>query len=188
MEVVSTKIKEVKLITPKKFGDHRGFFSEVYNKKTFEEAGIGLDFIQDNHSLSGQKGTIRGLHFQANPFAQDKMVRVVRGSILDVAVDIRVGSPTYGQYVAEVLSAENWRQLLVPKGFAHGFCTLEDNTEVLYKVSGLYSKEHDFGLRWDDPDIGIDWPLEGVQPQLSDKDKEQPLLKDLPQYFEYQGA
>ena len=188
MEIVSTKIPEVKIITPKKFGDHRGFFSETYNANTFNEAGLDLNFVQDNHSLSGKKGTIRGLHFQSHPFAQDKLVRVTRGSIIDVAVDIRKGSPTYGQYVAEELSAENWKQLLVPVGFAHGFCTLEDDTEVMYKVTGFYSQANDFGVRWDDPEIGIDWPLDGVEPQLSDKDKVQPLLKDLPEYFTYEGA
>src|SRR5919107_1765563 len=143
LQVEKTAIPAVKIITPRRFGDARGFFSEVYSRRAFEEAGLALDFVQDNHSLSGPRGTIRGLHFQSQPFAQDKLVRVVRGRILDVAVDLRRSSATFGQHVAVELSAENWRQLLVPVGFAHGFCTLTPDTEVLYKVTAYYAPTHD---------------------------------------------
>jgi dTDP-4-dehydrorhamnose 3,5-epimerase len=183
LSVETTAIPDVKIITPKKFGDHRGFFSEVYNRATFAEAGIALDFVQDNQSLSAQVGTLRGLHFQSAPFAQDKLVRVTRGKILDVAVDIRKGSPTFGQHVAVELSAENWRQLLVPIGFAHGFVTLEPDTEVMYKVTNIYSAANDHGLAWDDPDLGIAWPIPAEGVTLSDKDRKHPRLRDLPEFF-----
>jgi dTDP-4-dehydrorhamnose 3,5-epimerase len=182
--VESTAIADVKIITPKKFGDHRGFFSETYAKKDFFEAGITLDFVQDNQSLSAETGTLRGLHFQSPPFAQDKLVRVVRGAILDVAVDIRKSSPTFGKHVAVELSADNWRQLLVPIGFAHGFVTLEPNTEVIYKVTNYYSAANDLGLAYDDPEIGIDWPLPPQGATLSDKDRKHPRLRDLPAIFD----
>jgi dTDP-4-dehydrorhamnose 3,5-epimerase len=181
--VEATAISGVKIITPKKFGDHRGFFSEVYNRKAFVEAGIALEFIQDNHSLSAPVGTLRGLHFQSPPFAQDKLVRVTRGRILDVAVDLRKSSPTYGQHVAVELSAENWRQLLIPIGFAHGFVTLEPDTEVIYKVTNYYSAANDLGLAWDDPDLGIAWPVPPGGVTLSDKDTKHPRLRDLPEIF-----
>ena len=181
--VEATAIPDVKIVTPKKFGDHRGFFSEVYNRQAFAEAGIALDFIQDNHSLSAQVGTLRGLHFQSAPFAQDKLVRVPRGRILDVAVDIRKSSPTFGRHVAVELSAENWRQLLVPIGFAHGFVTLEPDTEVMYKVTNYYSAANDLGLAWDDPDLAIAWPLPPGGAVLSDKDRKHPRLRDLPAIF-----
>ncbi len=181
--VEATDIPDVKIITPKKFGDSRGFFSEVYNRKSFVEAGIGLEFVQDNQSLSAQAGTLRGLHFQSPPFAQDKLVRVTRGRILDVAVDIRVSSPTFGKHVAVELSAENWRQLLVPIGFAHAFITLEASTEVIYKVTNYYSAANDLGLAWDDPDLGIAWPLPTEGVTLSDKDRTHPRLRDLPPVF-----
>jgi dTDP-4-dehydrorhamnose 3,5-epimerase len=181
--VEATAIPDVKIITPKKFGDHRGFFSEVYNRQAFAEAGIALDFIQDNHSLSAQVGTLRGLHFQSAPFAQDKLVRVPRGRILDVAVDIRKSSPTFGRHVAVELSAGNWRQLLVPIGFAHGFVTLEPDTEVMYKVTNYYSAANDLGLAWDDPDLAIAWPLPPGGAVLSDKDRKHPRLRDLPTIF-----
>ncbi len=184
IEVEPTAIPDVKIITPRKFGDHRGFFSEVYNAKAFAEAGIKLDFVQDNHSLSAEVGTLRGLHFQSAPFAQDKLVRVPRGRILDVAVDIRRASPSYGQHVAVELSAENWRQLLVPIGFAHGFVTLEPDTEVIYKVTNYYSAANDLGLAWDDPDLGIGWPFAAERIVLSDKDKKHPRLRDLPKIFD----
>jgi dTDP-4-dehydrorhamnose 3,5-epimerase len=179
-----TAIEAVKIITPRRFGDARGWFSEVYSKKLFGEAGIELDFVQDNHSASSTKGTLRGLHFQTPPFAQDKLVRVTQGRILDVAVDLRRSSPTFGQHVAVELSQENGRQLLVPVGFAHGFCTLEDDTEVLYKVTNYYAPAHDFGLAWDDPELGIAWPVASGEAILSDKDRAHPRLADLKWLFE----
>ena len=181
MEIESLAIADVKLITPARHGDARGFFSETWNAQIFEEAGLELEFVQDNHSLSAEVGVLRGLHFQIPPFAQDKLVRVVSGSIIDVAVDIRRASPTFGQHVSAIISAENWQQILVPKGFAHGFCTLEPDTAVLYKVTAPYAPDHDKGLAWDDPDLAIDWPTDA--PILSDKDKIHPQLADLPAYF-----
>ncbi len=183
MQIESLGIPDVKILTPKRFGDARGFFSETYNKAALAEHGITLDFIQDNHSMSQPVGVLRGLHFQTPPFAQDKLVRVVRGRIYDVAVDIRSGSPTYGKWVGAEISAEAWNQILVPVGFAHGFVTLEPDTEVIYKVTGPYAPDHDKGLAWNDPAIGIDWPLNGVEPTLSDKDTKHPGLADLPAYF-----
>lgn len=183
MQVESLAIPDVKVITPRRFGDHRGFFSETYSKPAFEAAGFVLDFIQDNHSLSAAVGVLRGLHFQIPPFAQDKLVRVVRGRIFDVAVDIRRGSPSYGRWVGAEISAEAWNQILVPVGFAHGFVTLEPNTEVVYKVTAPYAPEHDRGLAWDDPDLGVAWPLDGIEPILSEKDTRHPRLADLATYF-----
>ncbi|WP_310621702.1 dTDP-4-dehydrorhamnose 3,5-epimerase [Flexibacterium corallicola] len=171
--------------TPSKFGDDRGFFSEVYNAERYRVAGLEADFVQDNHSFSTSKGVIRGLHFQTEPHAQGKLVRVTRGAVLDVIVDIRSGSPTYGQHIKVELSAENWKQLWVPVGFAHGFCTLTEEVEFLYKVTGLYSKECDRGLAFDDPDLGIDWPISNVGPILSEKDRQHPRLRQLPEYFTY---
>jgi len=165
-------------ISPRKFGDDRGFFSETYNANSFTEAGIDLTFVQDNHSFSAAKGVVRGLHYQLPPFAQDKLVRVTRGAILDVAVDIRKSSLTFGKWVALEVSAEKWNQILVPKGFAHGFMTLVENTEVIYKVTNYYSPEHDRSIRFDDPDIGIDWPITSSGVQLSDKDQKAPLFVD----------
>lgn len=184
LDIEPTAIPGVKILTPKRFDDGRGFFSEVYNRKRYEEAGLKLDFVQDNHSLSERAGTIRGLHFQTPPFAQDKLVRVVRGRILDVTVDLRKSSPTFGQHVAVELSAEDWRQLLVPIGLAHGFCTLEPNTEVLYKVTNYYSAAHDCGLAFDDPALGIEWPVALSDAFLSEKDRKHPRLGDLPACFE----
>ena len=155
VQVEDTAIPAVKIVTPKKHGDARGFFSEVYNEAAFEAAGLHLNFVQDNHAFSAALGTLRGLHFQTPPFAQDKLLRVTRGRILDVAVDIRRSSPTFGRHVAVELSAENWRQLLVPIGFAHGYLTLEPDTEVLYKTTAVYSPANDRGVAWDDPDIGV---------------------------------
>ena len=172
-------IEGLKLIRSKKFGDHRGFFSEVYNKRAFAAAGIDVDFVQDNHSLSAEKGTVRGLHYQVPPFAQAKLVRVVRGAVFDVAVDLRRGSPTYGKHASAILSAEAWNQFLVPSGFAHGFMTLKPETEVIYKVSNYYSPEHDKGLLWNDPDLAIDWPMSQIDAILSDKDRKQPCLQEI---------
>lgn len=183
MKIETTALSGVLKIKPRRFGDDRGFFSEVYNKDMFHKAGIEIDFVQDNHSLSVEPGTIRGLHFQLAPAAQDKLVRVARGRILDVAVDLRRSSPTYGQHVRVELSGEDGLQLLIPKGFAHGFCTLEPMTEVLYKVSALYSPEFDRGLAWDDGDLGIAWPLSGRTPILSDKDRRHPSLRALDRVF-----
>ncbi len=185
MQVESLAIPDVKIITPRRFGDHRGFFSETYSKPAFDAAGLDLDFVQDNHSLSASVGVLRGLHFQVPPFAQDKLVRVIRGRIFDVAVDIRRGSPTYGRWVAAEISAAAWNQILVPVGFAHGFVTLEPDTEVVYKVTAPYAPEHDRGLAWDDPDLAIAWPLDGIEAILSEKDTRHPRLADLPAAFSY---
>ncbi|WP_156932764.1 dTDP-4-dehydrorhamnose 3,5-epimerase [Rhizobium sp. IBUN] len=171
MEVVPLGLGGVLAIRPQKFGDARGFFSETYNAERFAAAGVPLTFVQDNHSFSAAKGVVRGLHYQLPPRAQDKLVRVAKGAILDVAVDIRKSSPTFGQWVSLVVSAAEWNQILVPKGFAHGFVTLEENTEVIYKVTDYYSPEHDRSIRFDDPDIGIEWPFSSSAVQLSDKDK-----------------
>lgn len=179
LDVQPLAIPEVKVISPKKHGDSRGFFSETYAKKAFAEAGIDLDFVQDNHSLSPQVGTLRGLHYQGHPFAQDKLVRVVSGRILDVAVDLRRNSPTYGKWVSAEISADRWNQILVPIGFAHGICTLEPDTQLIYKVTNYYAPQHDFGIRWNDPALGIEWPFAEDRLLLSDKDKKQPFLKDV---------
>lgn len=178
MEVRPLGLDGVFEIIPRKFGDDRGFFSETYKVSALAEAGIDLSFVQDNHSFSAAKSVVRGLHYQLPPFAQDKLVRVVRGAILDVAVDIRKSSPTFGKWVALEVSAEKWNQILVPKGFAHGFMTLVENTEVIYKVTNYYSPEHDRSIRFDDPAIGIDWPISSSSVQLSDKDQKAPLFAD----------
>ena len=172
-------IPDVTLVVPDRFGDDRGYFSETYSRKAFAEGGIGDEFVQDNHSLSAEPGTVRGLHYQTAPFAQGKLVRVVRGAILDVAVDLRVGSPTFGAHVAARLSAANGHQLFVPVGFGHGFCTLEPDTEVVYKVTAYYSRAHDRGIRWDDPALGIAWPVEAGKAVLSAKDSAMPLLAEV---------
>lgn len=185
MRVEALAISEVKLITPAKHGDDRGFFSETYSRAAFAAAGIDLDFVQDNHSLSGERGVLRGLHYQTPPFAQAKLVRVLRGRIFDVAVDIRRGSPTYGRWVGAELSAQSWTQIFVPVGFAHGFCTLEPATEVAYKVSAPYAPASDRSLRWDDPAIGVDWPIGAGEASLSGKDAAAPGLADLDTPFEY---
>ncbi|CAO3441277.1 dTDP-4-dehydrorhamnose 3,5-epimerase [Azospirillum endophyticum] len=183
MDVVSLDIPDVKIIRPKKFGDHRGFFSETYTKKTFEAAGLHYDFVQDNHALSAEVGTLRGLHFQLPPFAQDKLLRVVRGAVFDVAVDLRKDSPTFGRHVSAVISAADWNQILVPIGFAHGYCTLEPDTEVIYKVTNYYSPAHDRGLLWNDPELGIAWPVAADKARLSDKDHKQPTFAQLGDWF-----
>jgi dTDP-4-dehydrorhamnose 3,5-epimerase len=185
MQVVSTAIPEVKEIRPVRHRDPRGFFSEIFREAVLREHGIDVPFVQENHSLSVDRGVIRGLHFQTEPASQAKLVRVGAGSILDVAVDIRRGSPNYGKHVAVVLSAADGNQLFVPEGFAHGFCTLEPNTEVFYKVNRYYSPAHDCGLAWDDPVLGIAWPVSGEAALLSDKDRRHPVLAELPAYFRY---
>jgi dTDP-4-dehydrorhamnose 3,5-epimerase len=184
MLIEDTLIEGVKIITPKKFGDERGFFSEAYNRSVWEAAGLHYDFVQDNHSLSAAVGVLRGLHFQKPPFAQDKLVRVVRGRILDIAVDLRRSSPTFGKHVAVELSAENWKQLLAPIGLAHGFCTLEPMTEVLYKVTNFYSPAHDCGLAFDDLELGIDWQIAHAEISANERDRRWPKLRDLPFLFE----
>lgn len=178
----------VRLIIPRRYGDTRGWFTETYNRDTFARIGIDITFIQDNHSLSAPAGTLRGLHFQMPPRGQDKLVRCIRGRIFDVAVDVRNGSPTYGQWVGAELTADNGHQLFVPIGFAHGFMTLEPDTEVAYKCSDTYAPEQDGGIAWNDPAIGIDWPMPaGTVPELSAKDQVQPLLADFDSPFPYDG-
>lgn len=178
-------VPDVVLVTPKKFGDHRGYFMETFREDLFKEHAGAVRFVQDNRSFSAEAGTVRGLHFQLAPRAQGKLVSCAAGALLDVAVDIRQGSPTYGQHVAAELTAENGKQLWVPAGFAHGFCTLLPDTIISYKVSDYYSPEHDRGLIWNDPDIGIDWPVTSGNVVLSDKDRHQPALMDLPCSFNF---
>ncbi|MFN3992620.1 MAG: dTDP-4-dehydrorhamnose 3,5-epimerase [Tabrizicola flagellatus] len=177
MDLVPTSLADVVILTPRRFGDARGWFTETWNASRMAEAGLDLTFVQDNHSFSAAKGTLRGLHFQRPPRAQDKLVRCSRGAILDVAVDIREGSPTYGRWVAVELTADNGRQLLVPKGFLHGFVSLTDDTEVQYKCTDFYSPDDDGAVRWDDPALGIDWGISA--PILSDKDARAPLLAEI---------
>ena len=179
MEIRRLEIDGVIEIVPRKFGDERGFFSETWSQKRFAEAGLDIGWVQDNQSFSARKGVLRGLHFQLAPFAQDKLIRVLRGSVFDVAVDLRKDSPSFGKWTSCVLSAEKWNGLLVPKGFAHGFLTLEPGVEVFYKASAPYAPEHDRAIRWNDPAIGIDWPLEDGWPVLSAKDAAAPLLADV---------
>ncbi len=183
MQIESLAIPDIRILRPKKHGDHRGFFSETHNEKALQERGIDIDFVQDNHSLSAEKGTVRGLHFQIPPFGQDKLVRVVRGAIFDVAVDLRRSSPTFGQHVSAVVSADEWNQILVPIGFAHGFMTIEADTEVIYKVSNYYAPAHDRGILWNDPELGIDWPLDESEAVLSDKDRAQPRIGEIDSPF-----
>ena len=173
-------IPEVLLITPKRHGDARGWFSETWSRRAFEASGLSHDFVQDNQAFSARPGTVRGLHFQAAPAAQAKLVRVLKGAIYDVAVDIRAGSRTFGQWVAATLTAEGGEQLLVPRGFAHGYCTIEPDTELFYKVDGPYAPETEGGICWNDPDLAIDWPVTAAAAILSDKDQVLPRLKDLP--------
>jgi dTDP-4-dehydrorhamnose 3,5-epimerase len=187
MDHEETSLPGVFLITPRRFGDHRGFFAETYSRRRYGEIGIDLEFVQDNHSLSAKAGTVRGLHFQAPPHAQAKLVRCGRGAIFDVAVDIRRGSPTYGQWVGHELSAENGAQLFIPAGFAHGFVTLRPESEVVYKCSDYYAPETEGALLWNDPTVGIDWPLSGAA-TLSDKDTAAPRLADLDSPFTWEGA
>lgn len=188
LDLIPTNLPGVLILTPVRHGDARGFFSESWNRKRMEEAGIALDFVQDNHSLSEQAGTVRGLHFQAPPHAQAKLVRCGRGRLFDVAVDIRRGSPTYGQWAGVELSFENGRQLLVPEGFAHGFVTREPGTEIIYKCSDYYAPDCDRALAFDDPEIGIDWGVTRDTAILSDKDAAAPRLADLDSPFAWGEA
>ncbi|PPQ37130.1 dTDP-4-dehydrorhamnose 3,5-epimerase [Rhodoblastus acidophilus] len=183
MEHQTFEIAGPVLLTPKKFGDARGFFSETYNERAFAPLIGAQRFVQDNQSLSGPVGTLRGLHFQIDPMAQGKLVRVVRGAIFDVAVDLRRSSPTFGQHVSVMLSAQNWSQFWIPVGFAHGFCTLEPDTEVVYKVTEYYAPDCDRGLAFDDPALGIVWPKPAGEYLLSPKDRNHPSLRDLPACF-----
>lgn len=181
MGIIKTAIKDLLLIKPKVFQDNRGFFLEFYSERTFKDSGIEIKFVQDNHSFSVKKGVIRGLHFQLPPNAQTKLVRVTRGAAYDVAVDLRKNSPTYGKWQGFELTAENFNMLYVPQGFAHGFCTLEENTEVMYKNDNFYAPESEAGLRWNDPTLNIDWPVK--DPMLSEKDANAPFFRDFKSPF-----
>ncbi len=185
MHIEKLKLPGTLLITPKKFGDERGFFSETFKAKQFNEAVPGVTFLQDNHSLSRDVGVLRGLHFQTPPFAQGKLVRVSAGKVLDIIVDIRRGSPTYGQHIAVELSQANWKQLWVPAGFAHAFITLEPDTEFLYKVTNPYAPNNDAGIRFDDPELAIEWPMPVADIILSPKDTQLPNLKNIDNPFIY---
>ena len=176
LDIRDTELSGLKIMTPKRFGDARGFFSETYSRREWAEAGIDLRFVQDNHAYSADKGTLRGLHYQIPPMAQDKLVRVARGAILDVAVDLRKGSSTFKRHVSTVISAKNWNQLLVPMGFAHGYVTLEPDTEVLYKTNNFYSPEHERGILWNDPDLAIDWGIDEGRAIVSERDRALPKL------------
>jgi dTDP-4-dehydrorhamnose 3,5-epimerase len=184
LETTPLAIADVKIIRPSRHGDARGFFSETYSQRELAATlGFELPFVQDNHSLSARAGTVRGLHYQSSPFAQDKLVRVVRGRIFDVAVDIRRGSATFGQHVTAEISAEAWNQILVPVGFAHGFVTLEPDTEVVYKVTNYYAREHDHGILWNDPALCIAWPVSAAVAVISEKDRANPRLAEAVNLF-----
>ena len=183
MEFRSFDLPDIKLLVPRHFGDERGYFAEIFRGDHFTEQVGNFTFVQDNESLSVRPGTIRGLHFQSQPRAQGKLVRCTTGALFDVAVDIRHDSPTFGQWVGQTLTPDEGKQVWIPPGFAHGFCTLEPNTVICYKVTDYYSAECDKGLRWDDPAIGIDWPEVADPDTLSPKDRQQPLLAELPTYF-----
>ena len=170
---------------PARHGDARGFFSEVWREYALVELGVGGRFVQDNHALSAERGVLRGLHYQTPPHAQAKLVRCTRGRVLDVAVDIRAGSPSFGRWVSAELSASNWRQIWVPAGFAHGYLTLEADSEVLYKVTAYYNPAHEAGISWDDPDIAIDWGLPAAEITLSPRDRAHPRLADITTAFEF---
>jgi dTDP-4-dehydrorhamnose 3,5-epimerase len=183
MDVIALDLPEVKVVRPRRFRDQRGFFSEIYNQTALQEAGVATAFIQDNFSFSLDRGVVRGLHFQIPPAAQAKLVMVLSGRVFDVAVDCRKGSATFGQHVTAELSSEAWNQIFVPVGFAHGFCTLEPNTSVLYKVTAPYEPRLDSGIAWDDPDLGIAWPVDRGDAILSEKDMALPRFRDLPNHF-----
>ncbi len=188
MQIEQTNLPGVVILTPARHGDTRGFFSESWNRRRMQEAGITIDFVQDNHSLSEQVGTVRGLHFQSPPHAQAKLVRCGRGALYDVAVDIRRGSPTYGQWVGVDLSFENGRQLLIPEGFLHGFVTRAPMTEIIYKCSDYYAPECDGAVRFDDPEIDIDWGIDPAAAVLSGKDAKAPLLREFVSPFVYEAT
>lgn len=187
MQIEETALSGVLILTPRRFGDDRGFFSEVWNRSVLKSHGIDMDFVQDNHSLSRPVGTVRGLHYQSPPHAQDKLVRCGAGVVFDVAIDARAGSPTYGKWVGVELSAENGRQLLIPKGFLHGFVTRVPNSELLYKCSDVYAPDCDGAVRFDDPDLGIDWGIEPQAAILSDKDRRASSFADFKSPFIYEG-
>lgn len=187
MTIEETSLPGVMILTPRRFGDARGWFSEVWNQQTLAAAGIHYDFVQDNHSYSRDVGTVRGLHFQSPPHAQTKLVRCGRGAVLDVAVDIRKGSPTYGKWLGVELSADNGKQLLIPAGFLHGFATILPDSELLYKCSDVYAPDCDGAVRFDDPDFGIDWGIDPARAILSDKDNAAPLFKDFSSPFTYEA-
>ena len=186
MKIEETALPGVLVLEPRRFGDERGFFSESWNRRRMADAGLDFDFVQDNHSLSRAAGTVRGLHFQAPPHAQDKLVRCGRGRIFDVAVDVRKGSPTYGQWTGAELSFDNGRQMLVPVGFLHAFMTLEPDSEVIYKCTAYYAPESEGAVRWDS--CGVDWPDCGVEPVISEKDRVAPTLAQFASPFEYEAA
>lgn len=185
MDVRRLAIADVMLLTPRLFEDARGWFQETYSARALAAAGIDAVFVQDNHSMSQAAGTVRGLHFQIAPRPQGKLVRVIAGAVLDVAVDLRVGSPSYGQHVSTEISAANRCQIWIPQGFAHGFCTLEPNTEVVYKVTDYFAAECDRGIQWDDPDLGIAWPVSKERVILSDKDRALPALRQIAPAFDH---
>ncbi len=185
MDIQACAVPGPLIIKPNKFGDHRGFFSETFKNEALKAHGVDLTWVQDNHSFSAARGVVRGLHFQTAPFAQAKIVRTTRGAILDVAVDVRAGSPTYGAHVAVELSDSNWTQLYVPVGFAHGFCTLTPDVEVIYKVTAGYSPEHEGGVLWNDPDIGVDWPIADGEATLSARDLEWPSFSEFKSPFSF---
>jgi len=187
VQLFRSALPDVWIVQPTILRDRRGQFAELFNARTFAAQGIKVAFVQDNLSVSTEPGVVRGLHFQVPPAAQAKLVRVARGAALDVSLDIRRGSPTYGMHVAIELSAENGRQVFIPAGFAHGFATLEANTEVIYKVSDFYSPAHEFGLLWNDPDLGIAWPLRRAEAVLSERDERLPRLRDWESPFRYEG-
>jgi len=188
LTIQSTEIPDVVLFTPRRFGDERGWFSETYSTRAFSEALGDTTFVQDNQAFSAMRGTLRGLHFQRPPEPQAKLIRVLRGSIFDVAVDLRAGSPAYGKWVGRTLTAEGGEQLFVPRGFAHGYCTLEPNTEVAYKVDGFYAPACDAGLAWNDPTLGVAWPIAPDEAILSDKDKALPAFETFVSPFRYEPA
>jgi dTDP-4-dehydrorhamnose 3,5-epimerase len=183
MDIEPLLIPDVKILTPRRIADSRGFFSETFSESSWRAAGFDAHFVQDNHAYSVEKGVVRGLHFQLPPGAQGKLVRVTRGAILDVAVDIRRASPTFGKHVSAILSAENWRQIWIPAGFAHGYVTLDEHTEVIYKVTNPYAPSLDRGIRWNDPALGIGWGVKEEAAVLSDKDRRQPLLAEATDLF-----